>query len=198
MVRIITAILLIFTSLGSYAQGADSVQVAPKLKTEEVIVQDDSAKVKKPHSPRLATIMSAVVPGAGQVYNKKWWKLPIIYGGFAGLGYAYAFNQQEYKTYKNAYLIRVDDDSTNVDQFDGIYTDANLLELQEFYRRNRDLAIVGAFVLYALNIIDANVDAHLFDFDVSEDLSMKVEPRTMGLGFNSKPIIGVGISLRLK
>ncbi len=142
--------------------------------------------------------MSAVVPGAGQVYNRKWWKLPIIYGGFAGLGYAIVFNSNELKAYKDAYLIRIDDDSTNVDQFDGIYTDANLLELQEFHRRNRDFAIVGAFVLYALNIIDANVDAHLFDFDVSEDLSMKVEPKTMGLGFNSNPIIGVGISLRLK
>lgn len=198
MVRLITAFLLLLGSLASCAQGVDSVQVSSQVKGEKVIVKNDSSSTRKPHSPKLATIMSAVVPGAGQVYNRKWWKLPIIYGGFAGLGYAIVFNSNELKAYKDAYLIRIDDDSTNVDQFDGIYTDANLLELQEFHRRNRDFAIVGAFVLYALNIIDANVDAHLFDFDVSEDLSMKVEPKTMGLGFNSNPIIGVGISLRLK
>lgn len=198
MIRLITTFLLIFTFVAGYAQQADSVKVDLKGDPVKVVQETDTVKAKKPHSPRLATILSAVAPGAGQIYNRKWWKLPIIYGGFAGLGYAIAFNTQEYNTYKDAYLIRVDDDSTNVDQFDGIYTDANLLELQEFYRRNRDFAIVGAFVLYVLNIVDANVDAHLFDFDVSEDLSMKIEPRTMGLGFNSRPIIGVGISLRLK
>lgn len=142
--------------------------------------------------------MSAILPGAGQVYNKKWWKLPIIYGGFGGLGYLVVFNTNEYQTYRNAYLLRLDDDATTVDQFDGIYTDANLVELKDSYRRNRDFALIGCVLLYAMNVIDANVDAHLFNFDVSEDLSMHIEPKAILLGSNKFPNAGIGISLRLK
>ena len=142
--------------------------------------------------------MSAILPGAGQVYNKKWWKVPIIYGGFAGLGYAIIFNQGEYDLYRNAYLKRLDDNSSTVDEFDGVYSDANLIELQDYYRKNRDLSIIGGVLLYVMNIIDANVDAHLFNFDVSEDLSLNIAPQNLGLGFGNQPIAGIGISLRLK
>lgn len=196
--RILIAFLLTLLYVGSFAQQQDSVQVSQPAPSVSIAQQPKEEKTKKPHSPKLATIMSAVVPGSGQIYNRKWWKVPIIYGGFIGLGYVITTNTKEYNTYRDAYLIRIDTIPSTVDEFDGIYTDANLLELQEFHRRNRDLAFVGAFVLYALNIIDANVDAHLFDFDVSEDLTLNIEPKSMGLGFNSKPIVGLGISLRLK
>ena len=160
--------------------------------------RSDTLLAKRPHSPKKATILSAVLPGAGQLYNKKWWKVPIIYGGFAGLGYAFVFNQDQYDLYRDAYLLRVDDDPNSIDEFDGVYSDANLIELQDYYRRNRDLSIIGGVLLYVMNIIDANVDAHLFHFDVGEDLSMNVQPTNLGLGFRGTSIPGVSIALRLK
>lgn len=181
--RIIISLFFCLSLINCLGQEADSVQ---------------TVVAKKPHSPRKATIMSAIVPGAGQIYNKKWWKVPIIYGGFAGLGYLVVTNSNDYNTYKDAYIQRVDGDSATVDVFDGIYTEANLLELQSYYKRNRDLAAIGVVLLYALNVIDANVDAHLFNFDVGEDLTMSVEPKAIMRGYNKPPGIGLGFSLRLK
>jgi len=160
--------------------------------------QNDTLMGKKPHSPKKATIMSAILPGSGQVYNHKWWKVPIIYGGFAALGYAINFNNREYNLYRDAYLLRIDNDPSTVDQFNGIYTDANLLYLQDYYHRNRDLSIIGAVILYTLNIVDADVDAHLFNFDVSPNLSLNIQPKPLSLGFATQPVPGLSFSLRLK
>lgn len=195
MSRLVVFIFLVFSLIDCYGQEKDTMSVATTVQKGDTV---ETIVARKPHSPKKATIMSAIVPGSGQIYNGKWWKVPIIYGGFAGLGYLVAFNSKEYNTYKDAYILRVDDDSTTVDIFEGVYTDANLLELQNYYRRNRDFAVIGAVLLYVLNIIDANVDGHLYNFDVSEDLSMKFEAKPLMLGYNKPPGIGIGISLRLK
>jgi len=154
----------------------------------------DSVKVKKPtveHSPRKATIYSAVLPGLGQIYNRKYWKVPLIYGGFATFGYFINFNNDLYIKYKRAYLDIIDDDpntnsylklnvnpayleSANITQF----TERLRLE-KDRARRNRDLVVISTAVFYAANIIDASVDAHFFNFDISDDLTINWVPAPM-------------------
>lgn len=145
------------------------------------------------HSPKRAAVLSAVLPGAGQAYNKKYWKIPIIYGGFAGLAYAIRFNNQEYKIYKDAFKARLDGDESTTDPFAGIYSENDLTTLKDFYRRNRDLSIIGTGLLYLLNIVDASVDAHLFNFNVNENLSLNVMPTA-----HPQAIAGIGITLTIK
>ncbi len=156
----------------------------------------DSTKIEKVpaeaevvHSPRKATIYSAVLPGLGQAYNKKYWKIPIIYAGFGTIGYFIGWNNGFYKTYKLAYSDLTDDDLNTDSYLDllppGYNLDdpttfnnfkSGLSKQSEYYRRNRDLLIISMIGFYGLNIIDASVDAHLFDFDISEDLTMNWQP----------------------
>ncbi len=127
------------------------------------------------HSPKKAAIMSALLPGLGQIYNKKYWKLPIIYGGAAATGYLIYFNAGEYKRFKTAYIYATDDDPATIPEFPNASA-AQLKIYRDNYRRNLELSIMGAALLYTLNIVDAVVDAHLFDFDVSNDLSLHFTP----------------------
>ncbi|MGB0917983.1 MAG: DUF5683 domain-containing protein [Flavobacteriales bacterium] len=181
--------LLMFLSVDyGYAQDAE-------IEVEETT---DTTVVKKKHSPFKAAIMSTALPGLGQIYNGKWWKVPIIYGAFGGLIYSSVFSDTKCRTYRSAYLLRVDDDPTTVDEFDGVYSDANLRELVDFHQRNRDLSIIFTGVFYALNIIDASVDAHLKDFDVSDDLTLKVRPTIHQVGANQMPAPAIAFTLRLK
>ncbi|MGI8893774.1 MAG: DUF5683 domain-containing protein [Bacteroidia bacterium] len=149
------------------------------------------------HSPAKATILSAILPGAGQFYNKKYWKIPILYAGFATVGYAVDFNQDRYRTYRNALQLRIDGDETTVDVFEGIYSEENLRTLKDFYRRNRDLSIIIGGIVYVLNIIDAHVDAHLFYFDVTDDLSMKLSPALLDNNFSGYKTAGFSIIVGL-
>ncbi len=134
----------------------------------------DSSFVKK-HSPGKAMIFSLILPGAGQVYNKKIWKVPIIYLSLGTLIYYADRNQDYYQRFRRAYLYQTDTLSSTVSEFNGASND-QLLYYRKQYRRNRDLCILGITAIYILNIIDANVDANLFDFDVSDNLSMRLEP----------------------
>lgn len=145
------------------------------------------------HSPRKASVMSAILPGAGQAYNKKYWKIPVIYAGFGVLGYFVTTNNRDYKVYKEAYRLRLDGDPNTIDKFVDVYADQDLVTLKDFYRRNRDLSIIGISVLYILNIVDASVDAHLFHFNVTDDLSMRLEPRIQ-TGQQSSALLGLTIS----
>ncbi|GAB4133080.1 MAG: hypothetical protein Fur0041_05010 [Bacteroidia bacterium] len=141
----------------------------------------DTTKKPAVHSPKKAVIMSACLPGLGQVYNKKWWKVPIIYAGFGALGYGFYFNHREFKIYRDALRLRYDDDPLTTDQF-AQYSDDNLVTLKNYYQRFRDLSVIGMAALYTLNIVDAAVDAHLLTFDISDDLSLHVAPALFGSG----------------
>jgi hypothetical protein len=130
---------------------------------------------KPKHSPRKASIMSACLPGLGQIYNRKYWKVPIVYAGLGTFGYfAYATNKN-YKQFKNAYIFRTDDNPTTEDNLPE-YSESQLVENVNYYRRFRDLNFVLITVFYALNIVDANVDAHLFTFDVKDDIKVSWAP----------------------
>ncbi|NEN25482.1 hypothetical protein G3O08_18480 [Cryomorpha ignava] len=151
---------------------------------ENVPVPVDSAYI---HSPKKATIMSAALPGLGQIYNKKYWKVPIIYGGFAAAGYYLNDNLKNIEKYKDLYIAETDGDPNTINNTN--FTTTDLTRIIDQYKQWRDLSYIAFAVIYALNIIDANVDAHLFYFDVSEDISLNIMPymspvRSQGVGFS--------------
>ncbi len=159
-------ILLVYSVTYSFSQVKDSASVA---------IHKDTL-VKK-HSPKKATIMSVCLPGLGQVYNKKYWKVPFMYAGFAALGYMFYQSRTNYIDYRDAYIIRIDTTASKVvDKYATTISTTDLFNLQQHYEHNRDLSLIGLGLLYMVNIIDASVDAHLFTFDVSDDLSLKIHP----------------------
>ena len=127
------------------------------------------------HNPRKAAGYSAILPGLGQIYNKKYWKVPIIYAGFGTLGYFIVFNSSGFNEFKQAYK---DFPDYKLDYPYPLTLD-QIERGMVFYKRNRDLSILGTIGFYIFQIIDATVDAHLFDWDVSEDISLRVEPSIM-------------------
>ena len=183
---------LLFSCFLPFSLSAQQITIADSIPAKEI--QKDTLKR---HSVKRAVIQSAVVPGWGQVYNRKIWKVPIIYAGFGGLGFSIGWNVKRWRTYSNAYLARVDNDTSTHDEYEGIYTEDNLIILKNFYRRNMNLAIIFTTVLYALNIIDAAVDAHLFEYDISDDLSLRVEPVLQFSGSSSQKFAGLSFNLRL-
>lgn len=188
-------------------QLSDSLLGQPIAKVQQ---QVQKAFVPKPTK---ALWLSLVLPGAGQIYNRKYWKLPIIYGGFLGCAYALTWNQMMYRDYSQAYLDIMDDDPNTKsyldmlppryditgreDQFKKIFK-----RKKDFYRRYRDLSAFCFIGVYLLSVVDAYVDAQLSEFDISPDLSMKVEPavigtpKLMGGTTSGRAAYGVGCSLR--
>jgi hypothetical protein len=152
------------------------------------------------HSPRKATIYSAILPGLGQIYNKKYWKVPLIYIGFGTIGYFINWNNENYQLFRIGYDHLTDNNPEtqdylkieavrrnnynldNLTEFNNLKT--ALSKQQDYYRRNRDLLFISIVGFYGLNIIDASVDAHLFDFDISDDLTLKWEPSMMNFDNN--------------
>lgn len=158
-------------------------------------------------SPNKAVWLSALFPGLGQIYNRSYWKLPIVVGGFMGLGYATSWNNKMLKDYQRAYLDIMDSDpSTNsyMNFFPPTTSEAdldkkwltNLLKSRkDFYRRNRDLCIIGMVGVYLLAMVDAYVDASLSHFDISPDLSMDVVPTLIQDGRATLPSVGLSWAL---
>ena len=142
------------------------------------------------HNAKKATILSAVLPGAGQIYNKKYWKAPITWGGLAVCVYFISDNTKNYRLYKKAYIAELDDDPNTVNEtgFNFQTVEARM----EQSRRWLDLSYISLAAVYALQIIDANVDAHLFYFDVNEDLSVSWAPYSVSnAGLNP----GLGLTI---
>jgi hypothetical protein len=147
------------------------------------------------HPPRKATLLAAVIPGAGQAYNRKYWKIPIVYVGLSAAGYMLYTNQKNYKDSKTNYLALTDDDESTVNQ--STKSQQELKSDIDGYRRYRDLSVLALLAWHGLTIIDANVDAHFFNWDVSEDLSLKIRPQAMWIG-GLKPGIGMSLTLNKK
>ncbi|HSO89326.1 MAG TPA: DUF5683 domain-containing protein [Draconibacterium sp.] len=160
------------------------------LEVDTTKITEVPVNAEKIHSPKRATIYSAILPGLGQAYNKKYWKIPIIYVGFGTIGYFIGWNNSNYNTYKLAYSDLTDSDPATDSYLDldaaqyydlENQTDYNnfksgLSKQSDYFRRNRDLLIISMVGFYGLNLIDASVDAHLFDFDISEDLTLNWQP----------------------
>lgn len=152
----------------------------------------DTIDWRQRHSPKKAVILSAIVPGAGQIYNRKYWKAPIAWAGIGAGVYFLQENTREYRRYRDAYIALVDDDPTTVDEFNGQYSAQAVLNVTDTYRRWRDLSYIAIGAVYVLNLIDATVDAHFVRFDVGNDLSMRLGPSLDVAAFGA-----TGLSLQL-
>lgn len=147
---------------------------------------------------RKAAFYSFGFPGLGQIYNRKFWKLPIVYGAIGTGLYFTAVNGKDLRRLNTALELRLGDGG---DEFEGILTDAQLTATRDNTRRNTELAALITTLLYGLNIIDAVVDAHLFDFDISDDLSFHWRPDILtgyntGITGNNGRVIGINLSLK--
>ena len=153
-------------------------QVSDPLNTyrDTVIVTGDIDEVDSlflaSHSPGKAGMYSAVLPGMGQIYNRRYWKVPIVYAGFGGLVYGIIYNGENYRENKDIYKYMRDN---QLNEWEGI-TLKQAEVYKDFHKRYRDLFIIVSTGFYGLQIIDAIVDAHLIDYDVSDDLSFTVDP----------------------
>lgn len=152
-----------------------------------VIVAKDTTKLQEidPLRPSKAAFYSAILPGLGQAYNKKYWKIPLVYGAIGTSMYFYLDNNKKYHSYRDAYKKRLLGLPDEYDYLD----DSRLIAAQRFYQRNRDLSLLVTIAFYVLNIVDANVDAHLTQFNVSEKLSLA--PDIYQNEFTAKPNIGL-------
>ncbi|NNF30130.1 MAG: hypothetical protein HKO97_13175 [Flavobacteriaceae bacterium] len=166
-------ILLIFLATTFFAQAQDSLNVA---KEEILVVKDTISKQSyDPLAPSRAAFYSAVLPGLGQAYNKKYWKIPIIYAGMATGVYFYIQNDKDYDRFRDAYKRRLA--GFTDDEFYGngdtpVISDDRLIDAQRSAQKNKDISIIVSLAFYLVNIIDANVDAHLSQYNVSDDLTL--------------------------
>jgi hypothetical protein len=146
-------------------------------------------------NPKKALYLSFALPGSGQIYNKRWWKLPWVYGGLFGTIYAINFNSNAYKVFRDAYIA---DLAGETHRYSGTGLDAgDLKQLRNSYDKNRQLSYVGFVAVYLIQGAEAFVDAHLRTFDVSEDLSLRIAP-SMELTPLNEPIFGVGLSFQIQ
>lgn len=139
------------------------------------------------HDPKKATLYSAIIPGWGQIYNQRIWKVPIIYAGFGTLGYFIDRNSKYYKDLKQKLI----DPDYQLKYFDGDFTSDQLTSGKDFYKRWRDLSIIGTVGFYVLQIIDASVDAYMFDWNVGDDISLRIEPANFDFDFPGATPIGL-------
>jgi len=216
-------IILFYLCPGCPAQtgklsGTDSVSVSEKFSIREDTLRVDSLVIDslqsvpkkfKPDSKK-AVLYSALLPGLGQIYNRKYWKLPIVYGSFLGCVYAITWNGTQYNGYKNAFKDFISgvprENSAWKDYLYGSYLNTpdsqwspkmtsdftkTLKNAKDFYRRYRDLSWIITVGVYGLCMIDAYVDAQLFDFDISPDLSMQVMPVMFDRTSSNKRTVGL-------
>lgn len=190
-----TLIICTFFLRQSFAQQKNDSAITKKT------VQDTAARknilaldtTAKKHNPKIATFRSALIPGWGQAYNKKYWKIPIIYGALGTTAGIFFYNLKTYKLLKQAVIYRSDtsihDPNSLIDpRFRNLSTES-IRGYRNAYRQNVDYSVLFFLVFWGLNVVDATVDAHLKGFDVSDDISMKIKP-----GYN--PMLNTaGISL---
>ena len=165
---------VVFDTVGNVVITADTIVKEKKAAK--------TAKAKKPHSPTKASIMSACLPGLGQVYNGKWWKVPIVYAGLGGIGYLVYSNHYEYRSFLHAYEFKTGDlpEGTTLTSYESElankYADSQLKTYKDSYQRDFELYTIFLVAWYGLNILDACVDAHLYTYDISDDLSLSIDP----------------------
>ena len=183
MIRTLIFLLIIITN-NNFAQNSDSL--------------------KKNKFSFKSTLFSSIIPGSGQVHNniirtnttknRLWWKLPLIYGGLGTTLYLINFNNQEFNSIKNERLSRIDGNSPI---YYAQYSENQLREIQDEYRRLRDLSVISLIGIYFLQVIDANVESHLFLFDISDNLTFRIKP-SYQINNNYKNLFSTQFSLNIK
>lgn len=196
LIRIFSALFLFLILSGSYS-------ALSQVREKKIEISTTDSSLLESHSPGKGALYSAILPGFGQFYNRKYWKIPLVYAGFGTLGYSVTYNQKGFTKYKKAYIDFTDklpetqsylnviggnldpvdfDPVLHPDTYDSQQEEwfsKQLRNKMDYFRRNRDLSYIGLVGWYLLNILDATVDAHLFDYDIGDDLSLKIEPRLM-------------------
>lgn len=175
----------LFAAFGSIAQ---SDTAASALDTTRTLTW------RERHKPSRATLYSAILPGAGQIYNRKYWKAPIVWGGLGTCVYFIQRNNKEYVRYRDAYVALVDGDPDTVDEFNGTRSANSVREVADVYRKWRDLSWIITSGVYLLNIVDANVDAHFVRFDVGDDLSLAMGP-SLTTALQGAPGLSLSVSV---
>jgi hypothetical protein len=187
-------------------QASDSIKTTLK---EEGLTVVDTLKVKKksinPLAPSKAAFYSAVFPGLGQIYNRRYWKAPIVYAIIGAGVYGYVYNDDLYDRFRTAFKRRqagfTDDEfydlgTPNAPGAAPDFSEAALESAQERYQEDRDLWLLVTIAMYALNIVDANVDAHLKQFNVDDDLSMDFKPYLDMDAITAKPVYGMALTIK--
>ncbi len=171
------------------------------LQSNKINAQDTILpKVVKKHSPAMAAWFSTAIPGLGQAYNKKYWKIPIIYAGMATSLYYVKYNNDKYLNYKRIYSDRLKaqtDTSFKITELT-YYTDDNIKTLKDGYRRNMEFSYIITGLIYILNIVDASVDAHFYTYDVNENLAVKIEPRVIFKTIEPTPTANITLTYKFK
>lgn len=202
--------LFLLPALNSHAQKDTTVnpQLRDSLLRRNAVAESDTtqaasqavspadtllANYKALHSPRKAAFYSAVLPGLGQIYNREYWKVPLVYAALGVSTGVFIWNMDKYREFRDAYRIRVANQNNPdfEDKYD-LYTDGDLRYLRDAYRQYVDYSVLVFVAAYALNIVDATVFAHLRQFDISNDLSMRVSPRLI-----NNRTLGIGVSISL-
>lgn len=208
--------LLFGLSLKNYAQEQDSFEPAAMkdsvltndvpitIDTIEKLSKKELRKIRldtlqdcfscKDIYPKKVAMYAGICPGLGQIYNRKYWKLPLVYGGLGVGVYFIGSTTKNLRIYNQALTLRLDANPDTQDQFENILTDDQLYSFRDYYRRNVQLAVFGTVLWWGISVIDASVDAHLKSFDISDDLSMKIRPSFLTVG--NTPFPSVNVSLR--
>ena len=173
--------MIFFQTLFLHAQSKralkDTIAVQKLDKTKDQKVADTAKKVKTP--AQIASFRSAILPGLGQIYNKKYWKLPLVYGALAFPISTYKYNRDWYQKTRFAYTVRVTNDTSNFKNIASELVPLSKESLRLYrneFRKNMDFSVIGVLLMWGLNIVDATVDGHLITFDISDDLTVKVKP----------------------
>jgi hypothetical protein len=173
-----------------------------KIKADTTIIAKDTVPTKdtiakKMHDPAKATRRSAIIPGWGQAYNRQYWKIPVVYAALGVTAGIFVYNNKWYQRTKEAYDIVINDRTDEYDQIDPKLKNLDAQSLQYYrndFRRNRDYSVLFFLLAWGLNVVDATVYGHLKDFDVSDDLSMRINPT---FDFKTKAP-GLGLAFNLK
>jgi hypothetical protein len=188
LARIVLLVVLAFLVSTNSLFGQDTLRITPPA---------DSTKLKtSEHSPKKATLYSMVLPGLGQAYNHKYWKIPIVYVGFGTLAYFISTNDKQYKDFRDAYAYKTSHSTGTPPNGLVIYDADQLLVYRQYYRRNLEISVIVTAAWYILTMVDATVDAHFYNYNISEDLSLRVDP------WISPPVAGMkqaggGLSLSM-
>ncbi len=202
--RLFILLYIIFSGACQYARSADKQAQVTNVKQQTTNDQRTTANndtILYPNAQK-ALWLGVIIPGAGQIYNRQYWKLPIVYGGLMGCAYAISWNGRLYNDYKQAYIdilqasnytdpnasfIKILPEGYTIASLGGVSNYTSMLNnYQNTYRRNRDLGIIAAIAVYALSLIDAYVDAQLYNFDISPDLTLNIQPQFNNDCFNNK------------
>lgn len=188
--KTLKGITIVFLFLGIYWFSVNHAQAQSIPTTSHTVVSADTSHAEntsvaavdssvaytpspKATNPKKAALYSAVLPGAGQLYNKQYWKIPVIYAAAGAAVYFIKFNNDKYQTYRKAYIASL---QGKPNEFSGVYSTASLKQLQDGYKRYLDMTVLFTAVGYTLQVLDALVFAHLKDFDISQDISLRMQP----------------------